>query len=34
MTSFTRNSWNRALNTFLAGASVWAFILTTLVVTG
>lgn len=34
MTEFAKSNWNRALNTFFAGASVWAFILTALVVAG
>ena len=34
MTEFAECNWNRALNSFLAGAGVWAFILTVLVVAG
>ena len=34
MTEFAKSNWNRALNAFLAGAGVWAFILTALVVAG
>ncbi len=34
MTEFAKANWNRALNTFMAGAGVWAVILSAMAVAG